>query len=164
MKSDNPAGLSGQHIIRVLLSHPETWKRIISISRRPAEANTPAADSRVEHISLDLLSGTSTISEALKSGNVKDVDYVFFTAYKEHSTDGIWSGQKEMWEDNGKMLEDFLISLEEVNGHGRMKRIVLQTGCKHYGAHYGQLAGEAQENDPWPNDGPYEGLYNFYYR
>lgn len=69
-----------------------------------------------------------------------------------------------MWEDNGKMLEDFLVSLEEVNGHGRMKRIVLQTGCKHYGAHYGQLAGEAQEDDPWPTDGPYEGLYNFYYR
>ncbi|TGZ80324.1 hypothetical protein EX30DRAFT_320228 [Ascodesmis nigricans] len=158
-------GISGQHLNRVLLSHPDIWTRIISISRRPAEPNTPAADPRVEHIPLDLLSGTSTIATALKSHNVQNVDYVFFTAYKEHSTpDGIWSGQQEMWDDNGKMLEDFLVALEQVNGNGRMKRIVLQTGAKHYGVHYGEIAGEAQEDWPWPTDGPYEGLINFYYR
>lgn len=69
-----------------------------------------------------------------------------------------------MWDDNGKMLEDFLVALEQVNGNGRMKRVVLQTGAKHYGVHLGEIAGEAQEDDRTPSDGPYEGVYNFYYR
>ena len=92
----------------------------------------------MEHISVDLLSGVDSIAKALQEGNVNNVDYVFFTAYKESSEEGLWSGQQQMWDENGKMLEDFLVALHEVNGkekgkedkkaEKKLKRVVLQTG------------------------------------
>lgn len=62
------------------------------------------------------------------------------------------------------MLEDFLISLKSVNGNGRVKRVVLQTGAKHYGHHYGQVSGESREEDRRVDDGPFKDNWNFYYK
>ena len=44
---------SGQHILRVLLSHPEVWATIYALSRKPAPAETSAAVPRVKHISTE---------------------------------------------------------------------------------------------------------------
>jgi hypothetical protein len=118
----------------------------------------------VKHIGVDFLSGASSIQSALEKGGVKDVDYVFYTAYKENSDKGLWSGQKEMYQENGQMLEDFLVALEKVNGKGRCKRVVLQTGGKHYGVHFGEVKAPGREEDPRVDDGPYKDSPNFYYR
>jgi hypothetical protein len=100
----------------------------------------------------------------MEKGGVKNVDYVFFAAYKENSDNGLWSGQKEMYEENGKMLEDFLIALDKVNGHGRTKRVVIQTGGKAYGMQFGELKAPCIESDPRVDDGVYKDTLNFYYR
>lgn len=125
-------GISGQHLISALLQHPETWTKIYALSRSPPAKGSPSADPRVTHVPVDFLGGPDKISQALKDAGVKwgkdEKIYAFYMAYKEHSKDGLWSGQKEMWEDNGAMFEGFLGAL----GEG-LRRIVLQTGGKAYG-------------------------------
>ena len=118
-------GISGQYMLRVLSQNPQRWTKIYSLSRRPPQGfNAP----NVEHVALDFLSGEENIRKTLNEKGVKKVDFVFFFAYKEASgPDGeLWAGQEQMVEENGKMLEDFLLAMKEVP----FKRIVLQTGAK----------------------------------
>lgn len=115
------------------------------------------------HINTDFLGGAESIHAAMQAGGVKDADYVFFATYKENSDEGLWSGQKEMWDENGKMLEDFLVALEQLQ-KGRCKRVVLQTGAKHYGVQFGEVMAPCREEDLRVDDGPYAGTLNFYYR
>jgi len=150
---------AGQHTLRVRLSHPEVWTTIYALSRKPASAGTSAADPKVKHISTDLLAGVNSIRSAMASDGVKDVDHNFFTAHKENSDEGLWSGQKEMWDENGKMFEDFLIVFERLQ-KGRRKRVVLQTGSKHYG-HFGEVLAPCREEDPRLDDGPYAETLSF---
>jgi nucleoside-diphosphate-sugar epimerase len=124
-------GISGQHLLSVLLSHPDVWTKIYALSRSAPPKNSPAADKRVTHVPVDFLSGKDAIAQKLADAGVQwgsgDI-FAFYMAYKEHSKDGLWSGQKEMWNDNGAMFEGFLGAL----GDG-VQRIVLQTGGKYYG-------------------------------
>lgn len=125
-------GISGQSLLRVLLSRPDVWTKIYALSRSSAPPNTPAADSRVTHVSIDLLSGKEAVAEKVKQAGIPKVEgdvYAFYMAYKEHSQKGLWSGQQEMWDDNGAMFETFLAALPSDS----VKRIVLQTGAKNYG-------------------------------
>jgi hypothetical protein len=69
-----------------------------------------------------------------------------------------------MYEENGKMLEVFLIALEKVNGHGRCKRVVLQTGAKSYGLQFGEVKAPCIKSDPRMDYGVYKDTPNFYYR
>lgn len=125
-------GISGQHLLSVLLGRPDVWTKIYALSRSAPPKNSPAADRRMKHIPVDFLAGKDVIAQKLSESGVKwggDSDiYAFYMAYKEHSQEGLWSGQKEMWDDNGAMFEGFLGAL----GKG-VKRIVLQTGGKYYG-------------------------------
>ncbi|KAA8903649.1 hypothetical protein FN846DRAFT_891059 [Sphaerosporella brunnea] len=44
------------------------------------------------------------------------------------------------------------------------KRVIIQTGGKHYGMQFGQAKVPCKEDYPRVNDGPYKDTLNFYYR
>lgn len=60
------------------------------------------------------------------------------------------------------MLDNFLKALEITGAVGKVKRILLVTGCKQYGVHLGQAKNPMLETDPWLRDDPFPP--NFYYR
>lgn len=119
-------GISGQHMLRVLAQHSDRWSKIYALSRRPPQGLFESPN--IETIALDFLSGKKNIKETLEANGVKKVDYVFFFAYKESSgPDGeLWAGQEQMVEENGQMLEDFMLAMDGIP----VKRVVLQTGAK----------------------------------
>lgn len=63
-------GISGQHMLRVLMQSPERWTRIICISRRP-----PYMDAEItkvaEHIALDFLDTPHEIAKTLLERGVQ---------------------------------------------------------------------------------------------
>lgn len=60
------------------------------------------------------------------------------------------------------MLDNFLRALELTGAVGKIKRILLVTGCKQYGVHLGQVKNPMVETDPWLRGAPFPP--NFYYR
>lgn len=89
--------------------------------------------------------------------SIQDAEYVFFSAYLQKDT------EKDNWDVNGDMLQNFLHALEITGAISKIKRIVLVTGCKQYGVHLGQPKNPMLETDPWLRD---ESKWppNFYYR
>lgn len=69
-------GLSGYHMVRILADAPERWKKIYCLSRRPPPPHffedLGEGASRVEHVSVDFLSGPTEIAKQLKD-KVKSV-------------------------------------------------------------------------------------------
>lgn len=74
-------GMSGYHMVRVLASAPERWRRIYCLSRRPPPANffEDLGDGAklVEHISVDFLSSEEDIVRSLQ-GKVEKVYVMSF--------------------------------------------------------------------------------------
>ncbi|RFU25892.1 hypothetical protein B7463_g10428, partial [Scytalidium lignicola] len=146
-------GISGQYMLRLLAKYPERWTKIYALSRRPPQGfNSP----QIKHVSVDLLAGVDSIQQVLETENVSG-DYVFFFAYKESPSDDgkLWGGQEQMVIDNSKMLRDLILALRE----RPFKRLVLQTGAKHYGIHIGPTVLPCKEDDPLVLTIP-----NFYYQ
>ena len=56
-------GVSGSYMLKVLSAHPQRWKKIYALSRRPPFGDLP---SNVEHVPLDFLKSPDQISATLK--------------------------------------------------------------------------------------------------
>ncbi|KAL4905958.1 hypothetical protein BDW74DRAFT_177651 [Aspergillus multicolor] len=136
---DGATGISGHYMLQVLSQSPERWSKIYAVSRRPPSAQ-------------GIREGASAVD-----GVKESVDYVFFFAYRESSSeDGtLWGGQEQMVLENSQMLRDFVLAMQ---GSG-MKRLVLQTGAKQYGVHIGPTSLPSKETDP-----RVETLPNFYHQ
>ena len=81
---------------------------------------------------------------------------MFFSAYVEKAT------EKENWDVNGDMLQNFLDALEKTGVAKTLKRVILVTGAKHYGVHLGPVKNPEQESDSWLTQDIFPP--NFYYR
>ncbi|EON64875.1 hypothetical protein W97_04109 [Coniosporium apollinis CBS 100218] len=150
-------GISGQHMLRVLAQSPERWSKIYCLSRRPP-AIPGGLPSNAKHIPLDFLKEPQEIADVLKKEDVK-ADYVFFYSYiqvEPKEGQGLWSNAEEMCEVNTKLLRNFLEALPLASVKPR--RIMLQTGAKHYGLHLGPTSVPQEETDPRVLIEP-----NFYY-
>lgn len=64
-------GISGQHMLRVLLQSPERWTKIICISRRLPFMKDGAVPGVVEHIALDFLDTPQAIANVLRERGVQ---------------------------------------------------------------------------------------------
>ncbi|KAJ9616984.1 hypothetical protein H2200_000705 [Cladophialophora chaetospira] len=141
-------GISGAYMLRVLAQSPERWTRIICLSRRPplVEGGLPK---NAEHIAVDFLKSPEDIAKVLKEHHVEKVDYVFFYSYIQVAPaagGGLWSNAEEMARVNTLLLTNFLSALPLSNLVP--KRIMLQTGAKHYGVHLGPTKLPQEESDP----------------
>ncbi|KAK2756120.1 hypothetical protein FQN54_005528 [Arachnomyces sp. PD_36] len=151
-------GISGDHMMRVLSESPQRWTNIYALSRRP-----PVVDRKwetdVKHVSMDFLnSSPEELARQLKEGGVK-ADYVFFFSYIQappKKGGGLWSDADAMVEKNVPLLSNLLqaLKLSSITP----KRIMLQTGAKHYGVHLGPTLAPQEESDPRINL-----EQNFYY-
>jgi nucleoside-diphosphate-sugar epimerase len=157
-------GISGFGTLRALLDSPQRWSKIYTISRSPLPAEMaslldPNVLSKVEFVSCDFLSGTSSIVSALKGAKV-DADYIFYYTYMQPKPEPgaqAWSNVDELVTVNAGMLSNFLEALPQANI--TPKRVLLQTGAKNYGAHLGPVREPCCESDPQPRHlAP-----NFYY-
>ncbi|KAK7552503.1 hypothetical protein IWX49DRAFT_129680 [Phyllosticta citricarpa] len=150
-------GISGQHMLRVLGQSSTRWSKIYSVSRRPPPGALPA---NVTHISVDFLGTPDSIADALRSAGVQHVDHVFFFSYIQVAPEPgqpLWSsGAEAMCVKNTELLANFLSALSHASLIPR--RVMLQTGAKHYGAHIGPGKVPQEETDPRVLIEP-----NFYY-
>ncbi|GME40666.1 nad dependent epimerase dehydratase family protein [Neofusicoccum parvum] len=150
-------GISGQHMLRVLAQNPQRWSKIYCLSRRPP-AIPEGLPPQAEHISLDFLKEPDYIARALEKHKVR-ADYVFFYSYIQvppKDGQGLWSNAEDMAIVNTQLLSNFLGALDLANITPR--RVMLQTGAKHYGVHLGPARVPQEENDPRVLIEP-----NFYY-
>ncbi|KAK4171344.1 hypothetical protein QBC36DRAFT_391177 [Triangularia setosa] len=110
--------------------------------------------SNVVHNRIDLLYSAEQMANDLKDISA---EYVFFAAYMQKDT------EEENWKVNGDMLQNFLQALSLTGASKFIKRILLVTGCKHYGVQLGRPKNPMIESDPWLAD---QSVYppNFYYR
>ncbi|KAK0737379.1 hypothetical protein B0T21DRAFT_392499 [Apiosordaria backusii] len=143
-------GILGREIVSLLASNPQKWKTIHALSRSKKD-DYP---SNVIHNHIDLLHSAEEMAAELKDVSA---EYVFFAAYMEQATEA------ENWKVNGDMLQNFLNALTFTGATKSLKRILLVTGCKHYGVHLGRPKLPMLESDPWLTD---QSVYppNFYYR
>ncbi|KAI1609398.1 hypothetical protein EDD37DRAFT_640460 [Exophiala viscosa] len=157
-------GISGYHMVKVLVQSPERWSKIYCLSRRPPpdyffKELGEGAD-RVEHVEADFLADPATIGKALE-GKIPKVDHVFFFSYMQPVQKGgvlnMWSDAEELTRVNGDLLENFIGGLK----HAKLqpKRFLLQTGAKQYGFHIGPATSPSFESDPRITTEA-----NFYYR
>ena len=172
-------GISGHHMLRVLAASPHRWTKIYCLSRRPPyiPEGADGLPSNVTHIPIDFLESPTRIAQLLSSHNVTHVDYVFFFAYiqpppaprQPQSQSGpdttgqprLWSNSSEMVRLNSALLSNFLSALRLTNPPLLPKRIVLQTGAKHYGGHLGLTKQPSVEDSPRISETEFEP--NFYY-
>ena len=141
-------GIIGNATLRRLVDS-DSWSTIHAVSR-----STPDITSgKVVHHAVDLLGSRDDVVKQLKDDNVKDVEYVFFAAYKAEDT------EEKATETNGKMLRNLLEALQIVDG--KLKKVCLISGYKFYGVHLGQVRVPMIEDDPRMSD-----AYppNFYYK
>ncbi|KAL0254862.1 hypothetical protein SLS55_009386 [Diplodia seriata] len=149
-------GISGQHMLRVLAQNPQRWSKIYCLSRRPP--TIPEGLPQIEHISMDFLKSPDFIAKLLKSHRVR-ADYVFFYSYIQvppKDGQGLWSNAEEMAIVNTELFSNFLSALNLADIKPR--RVLLQTGAKHYGVHLGPPKVPQEESDPRVTIEP-----NFYY-
>ncbi|MCJ1333741.1 hypothetical protein MMC10_010441 [Thelotrema lepadinum] len=157
-------GISGWSTIRSLLDTSDRWSKIYALSRKPPSDQMlavlkPDQIARIQHVPIDLLESPETVADALKC--IKDANaYVFFYAYlqpKVKQGEPVWSNADELLDVNSRILSNFLQALPLAQL--KPKRILLQTGGKHYGVHLGRTRLPCVESDPRPlHSGP-----NFYY-
>ncbi|KAH6699958.1 hypothetical protein BKA64DRAFT_714247 [Cadophora sp. MPI-SDFR-AT-0126] len=146
-------GMSGHHLLKVLLDAPSRWKKIYCLSRKPpsghADGWTSDEKDRVQHISVDFLSSPEEIGKVLKEKKLQ-MDYIFFFSYVQPRQSGalgtMWSDAKALSEVNSRLLHNFLGGLTIAGVKPR--RFFLQTGGKHYGVHLGPVLTPTTESDP----------------
>ncbi|KAL4797711.1 hypothetical protein BDV19DRAFT_387139 [Aspergillus venezuelensis] len=158
-------GLSGYNMVRVLAAAPERWRKIYCLSRsEPSESfftdlglgvgdgkDTRGVRKRVEHVAVDFMNGKEEIARVLRGRiQVEKVDHIFFFSYsqppQEGNVLGMWSDAKALTRVNATLLSNFLLALKISSLHP--KRILLQTGAKHYGFHIGPATNPSFECDP----------------
>ncbi|KAK4942605.1 hypothetical protein LTR10_017734 [Elasticomyces elasticus] len=139
-------GISGSAMVKVLSEAPERWEKIYALSRRPPQSENP---SNVVPIAVDFLHhGPNEIAKALAENHV-EADYVYFASYVQPPPvegKGLWSDVDATTTQNVALLSNFLQALPLANI--KPKRILLQTGGKHYGLHLGPTALPMEEDDP----------------
>lgn len=145
-------GISGYHMVKVLSSAPERWSKIYCLSRRPPpdyffeELGEGAA--RVEHVEADFLDSSGAIGKALKS-KISKVDHVFFFSFATTPQKGevlaMWSDADALAKLNTDLLVNFTNGLKDAGL--KPKRVLLQTGAKHYGFHIGPATNPSFETD-----------------
>lgn len=149
------SGISGFGTLRVLLESPQRWTKIFTLSRKPIPDTMLSLlshdeRSRIEHVSVDLMSSPSEIASRLKASHVA-AHYVFFYSYlqpKPPKGARAWSNADELVKVNAALLSNFLDALPEAGIKPR--RILHQTGAKNYGVHLGRHRTPACESDPQP--------------
>lgn len=127
-------GILGRHIVHRLGNDPEKWRKIYAVSRSKKEDFPPT----VQHTQIDLLGSADEIAQSLAG---IEVEYIFFAAYLQKGS------EKENWDVNGDMLENFLRALEMTGIARTLKRITLVTGAKQYGVHLGEVKNPLLETD-----------------
>ncbi|CAD0113200.1 unnamed protein product [Aureobasidium uvarum] len=149
-------GLSGLHMLKILARHPQRWKKVYALSRRPPPDDD--LPENVQHIPCDFLSSPEAIASVLKDNNVK-ADYAFFFAYIQPAPkqgQSIWANVQDLVSVNKALLSNFMDAL--TISKNIPKTVLLQLGAKYYGLHLG------------PGSPPYEETHervmlepNFYY-
>ncbi|KAF2679111.1 NAD dependent epimerase/dehydratase family protein [Lentithecium fluviatile CBS 122367] len=141
-------GILGRQIVFELSRHAPQWPTVHALSRSKKEDYPD----NVIHNHVDLTSSADDM--ASKMQNVRG-DYIFFAAYLAKDS------EKEAWDVNGAMLENFLTALTKTGAIADVKRIILVTGAKQYGVHLGVPKNPMLEDDPWLSGE--EWPPNFYY-
>ncbi|KAI1623274.1 hypothetical protein EDD37DRAFT_610584 [Exophiala viscosa] len=102
------------------------------------------------------------VAKTIEAAGIKEIDYAFFYAFMPVAASDsrtLFKEAEELAEINGKIFHNFLEGLYLAGL--RPKRILLQTGCKGYGQHYGPMICPLIE-DSVPNARNYKEP-NFYY-
>ncbi|KAK4502938.1 hypothetical protein PRZ48_006365 [Zasmidium cellare] len=157
-------GISGFNTLRCLLEAPDRWRTIYAVSRSPPAKEmwsllTMEQQARVKHVPIDLAKPADETSTSLEKAGVHSVDYVFFYGYLNPKGKSAMdpSMADALIETNVPLFENFLQALDKNNIVP--KRILLQTGGKHYGVHAGRARTPFIESDPRPT----HVVKNFYY-
>ncbi|CAG8227724.1 unnamed protein product [Penicillium salamii] len=141
-------GISGGAIIDHLVKEPDSeWSDIIITSRSPIKSIY--TDSRVRFVAIDFLRPVEEIVEQIRD-LCKNVTHAFFTSYV-HDNDFSVLHVK-----NGPLFRNFLEAMDLACPG--LKRVVLQTGGKHYGHQYRDLKTPPEEDMP-----RYTGPENIFY-
>ncbi|KAM3419965.1 hypothetical protein BST61_g3281 [Cercospora zeina] len=147
-------GISGFHALRALLDSPERWSTIFILSRSPLPEQmsallTEAQRQRTKHISVNLQDSPEKIAQNLREAHVKP-DYIFFYSYMTVKTENAMDPKtsQKLHDLNVPLFDNFLQSLPKAAI--QPKRILLQTGGKHYGVHLGRVRNPVSESDPPP--------------
>lgn len=145
-------GITGAYVVKALAqTKPSEWSKIYTISRSPPHSLPD--DDRVEFIQADLNVQSDSIADFMRKGNVTGVTHYFHYAYI-HSNDN-----QVLVDKNVPLFRETLMAVEEICGD-TLERVVLQTGAKHYGIHFGPAKGyPITESLGRRTDGP----PNFYY-
>jgi nucleoside-diphosphate-sugar epimerase len=122
-------GITGRNLVKYLTTL-EDW-RIVALSRRPPDFETPAY-----FLSVDLLNRKDCEE---KLGALNEVTHIFFAAYQERPNEVAQVAT------NKAMLVNLIETLDTV---ASIDRIVLVEGAKYYGAHLGPYKTPAKESDP----------------
>ncbi|HZN28915.1 MAG TPA: SDR family oxidoreductase [Xanthobacteraceae bacterium] len=127
-------GIIGRYIVERLL-RLDDWS-VVGLSRRGAESAP-----RYRHISVDLLDREAT---AAKLAGLTDATHVFYAAFQPAT--GAAAGYASNVAPNRDMLVNAVTAIDAASP--ALRRVVLVTGTKYYGAHLGPFRTPAREGDP----------------
>ena len=127
-------GVIGRYIVERLLNQ-EDWS-VVGVSRRPAEAAP-----RYRHISVDLLDREAA---SVQLGGLADATHIFYAAFQPAA--GAAAGYASNIAPNRDMLVNAVTAIAAASP--ALRRVVLVTGTKYYGAHLGPFRTPARESDP----------------
>ncbi|KAJ5326862.1 uncharacterized protein MYU51_001541 [Penicillium brevicompactum] len=141
-------GISGSAIVDHLIKQPHSeWSEIIITSRSPIKSTQ--IDSRVRFVAIDFLRPVEEIVEQIKD-LCKNVTHAFFTSYVHDNDFSI------LYKKNGPLFRHFLEATDLACP--KLKRVVLQTGGKHYAFQYRDIKTPLVEDIP-----RYTGPENMFY-
>lgn len=138
-------GISGTYMLRTMSQHPKLWKRVHGISRRPPSAKYP--DHFTSH-SIDLYGSPQEIAKRFEEEGIEEVDAIFYyvaAAHKAVDKKRPYGQAQLMAEENGQLFDHFLQAI--LIAGLKPKRILLQTGGKGYGQHWGPYVSPSIEDD-----------------
>ena len=127
-------GVIGRYIVERLLMQ-EGWS-VVGLSRRPAEAAP-----RYRHISVDLLDRHAA---AAQLAGLTEATHIFYAAFQPAA--GAAAGYASNIAPNRDMLVNAVTAIAAASP--ALRRVVLVTGTKYYGAHLGPFRTPARESDP----------------
>jgi nucleoside-diphosphate-sugar epimerase len=127
-------GVIGRYIVERLLKEDD-WS-VVGLSRRGADAAA-----RYRHISVDLLDREAT---AAKLADLTQATHVFYAAFTPAA--GAAADYASNIAPNRDMLVNAVSAIDAASS--ALRRVVLVTGTKYYGAHLGPFKTPARESDP----------------
>ena len=127
-------GVIGRYIVERLLKE-EDWS-VVGLSRRAADAGP-----RYRHVRVDLLDQRSV---AARLDDLSETTHIFYAAFQPST--GAAAGYAANVGPNRDMLVNAVSAIDAVSTV--LRRIVLVTGTKYYGAHLGPFKTPARESDP----------------